>query len=135
MKWINVLGMTLQFVSFWFAAPEILGEEKLKHYEDKIKYYISNLPTLLFGVPAIVLIGILLSSSEADKGEIPAPLIFVILAIVFRSKLKARFEAKLIQPLLDRLIESEDKRQDYLRLAAIFFTSGFLMSVIATILN
>lgn len=134
MKWINVLGMTLQFVSFWFAAPEILGEEKLKHYEEKLKHYISNLPTLLFGIPGIILIGTLLSS-ENDAGEIPAPVIFIILAIVFRKKLQARFEAKLIKPFLDKLIESEDKRQNYLRIAAMLFTGGFILSVIAAILG
>ena len=134
MKWINVLGMTLQFVSFWFAAPEILGKEKLKQYKDKIKHYISNIPSLLFGIPGIILIGILISS-DSDKGEIPAPVLFVILAIVFRGRLKTRFEEKVIKPLMDRLIESEDERQDYLRLAAMFFTSGFLLSIIATILS
>lgn len=134
MKWINVLGMTLQFISFWFAAPEILGEEKLKHYEEKLKHYISNLPTLIFGVPGIILIGTLLSS-DSDKSEIPAPVIFIILAIVFRKKLQAKLEAKVIKPFLDRLIESEDKRQDYLRIAAMLFTAGFVCSIVAAILG
>jgi len=26
MKWVNRLGILLEFLSFWFAAPEILGE-------------------------------------------------------------------------------------------------------------
>jgi len=28
--WVNRVGIVLEFLSFWFAAPEILGEEPMK---------------------------------------------------------------------------------------------------------
>ncbi|MCU0392878.1 MAG: hypothetical protein MUE81_17350 [Thermoflexibacter sp.] len=134
MKWLNVLGMTLQFFSFWFAAPEILGEDKLKHYEEKIKKYISNLPTLIFGVPSLILLFVFLSSNKAIESG-GTGVFLLILAVIFRKKIRIKFEEKIMQPLLDKLIESEDKRQDYLRIASILFTAGFILSIVATILS
>jgi hypothetical protein len=28
--WVTRVGIVLEFLSFWFAAPEILGEERLE---------------------------------------------------------------------------------------------------------
>ncbi len=135
MKWINILGMTLQFFSFWFAAPEILGEEKLKHYENKIKRYLSNIPTLVFGVPSIILIFAFIGSDGKSSGNAESSVLLLILAIIFRKGLKRRFEEKIMKPFLDTLIESDDKRQDYLRIAAALFTAGFLCSAMAALLS
>ncbi len=30
MEWINRVGLMFEFLSFWFAAPEILGEKRLR---------------------------------------------------------------------------------------------------------
>ena len=35
MAWLNRVGMILEFISFWFAAPEILGETRLLKIEQK----------------------------------------------------------------------------------------------------
>jgi hypothetical protein len=135
MRWLNILGMTLQFFSFWFAAPEILGEEKLKHYENKIKRYLSNLPTLIFGVPSIILIFIFFGSGGKSSGSGEFSIVLLILAFIFRNRLKKRFEEKVMKPFLDTLIENDDKRQNYLRIAAALFTAGFICSIMATALN
>lgn len=37
MEWVNRLGLVLEFLSFWFAAPEILGEERLRALEQRIE--------------------------------------------------------------------------------------------------
>jgi hypothetical protein len=33
--WVNRVGILLEFLSFWFAAPEILGEKRLRVLERK----------------------------------------------------------------------------------------------------
>lgn len=33
MAWLNRIGIILEFLSFWLAAPEILGEERLRALE------------------------------------------------------------------------------------------------------
>lgn len=35
--WVNRLGIVLEFLSFWFAAPEILGEERLRALERRVE--------------------------------------------------------------------------------------------------
>ncbi len=129
MKWINILGMTLQFISFWFAAPEILGEEKLKHYEEKIKKYLSNIPTFLFGVPSIVFAFIFFMSG--NKGNGGMAVFLMVITIIFRNKIQKQFAERAMKPFLDSLIASDDRRQDYLRLAGLLFTAGFFCTVLA----
>ena len=36
-SWVNRVGILLEFLSFWLAAPEILGEERLRVLEWKVK--------------------------------------------------------------------------------------------------
>jgi len=33
LSWCNRIGMLLGFISFWLAAPEFIGEERLKSWE------------------------------------------------------------------------------------------------------
>jgi len=35
--WVNRRGIVLEFLSFWFAAPEILGEERLRGLERRVE--------------------------------------------------------------------------------------------------
>ena len=37
MKWLNCLGIVLEYCSFWFAAPELLGEERLSALENSLE--------------------------------------------------------------------------------------------------
>jgi len=46
--WVSRVGILLEFLSFWFAAPEILGEERLKALERRAEWGISRLPYLMF---------------------------------------------------------------------------------------
>ena len=60
--WINRLGIVLEFLSFWLAAPEILGEERLRGLERRLEEGLRMLPkvarvavvVLAVGVAAIV---------------------------------------------------------------------------------
>lgn len=35
--WLNCLGIVLEYLSFWFAAPELLGEERLSALENSLE--------------------------------------------------------------------------------------------------
>ena len=52
MKWINALGLILQFLSFWLAAPELLGETTLKRFEAGLRKFISSIPIIIFSIIA-----------------------------------------------------------------------------------
>ena len=42
--WVNRVGIVLEFLSFWLAAPEILGEERLRALERRLERGIKQLP-------------------------------------------------------------------------------------------
>lgn len=48
-KWINIIGLVLQFIPFWLAAPELLGVDALKRFNERFADIISSLSGLLFG--------------------------------------------------------------------------------------
>ena len=45
--WVNRVGIALEFLSFWFAAPEILGKRRLRAMERKVERVIRALPLAL----------------------------------------------------------------------------------------
>ena len=47
MKWLGILGLTFQFLAFWFAAPELLGESALQRFQSSLKKVLSVLPILI----------------------------------------------------------------------------------------
>lgn len=47
MEWINRLGLVFEFLSFWFAAPEILGEKRLRTLERRLERGLRALPRIL----------------------------------------------------------------------------------------
>jgi hypothetical protein len=135
MKLLNISGMLLQFFAFWFAAPELLGVEKLKQWEDKIKTFASKIPTIALGVPGIILLAVFLTS-DSNKGGFPYSLPLVLLALFsLRKKLQTHIQERVIGPFFDNLLESDDARHKYLRYGAFLFTIGFFLSLMAAVLG
>ncbi len=54
MDWLHRVGMILNFLSFWFAAPELLGEDRMKKWEG-------------YGVERVVRVRCLLASSMVNE--------------------------------------------------------------------
>ena len=48
MKWLNLLSVVLQFLAFWLVAPEFIGEEGLKKFEDLILKFVDQIPNDIF---------------------------------------------------------------------------------------
>ena len=53
--WVNRVGIVLEFLSFWLAAPEILGEERLRALERRVEKGIMKLPMILLLAVGLVL--------------------------------------------------------------------------------
>jgi hypothetical protein len=45
--WVNRVGIVLQFLSFWFVGPEVLGEERLRVLELRIEHGIRVLSSYI----------------------------------------------------------------------------------------
>ena len=52
--WVNRVGIMLEFLSFWLAAPEILGEERLRKLERRLEGGIRVLPLMASCVAIVV---------------------------------------------------------------------------------
>ncbi len=49
MKWFAIAGLIMQFVAFWLAAPELLGVDALKRFENGLVKLLSRLPGYTIG--------------------------------------------------------------------------------------
>ena len=152
MKWINVIGLIFQFISFWFAAPELLGSSTLKRFE-------SFLHKLIAKAPLIILIAIILSygltffisgiykayqsqTTGISKSEMYNYFIILgigtflyILLMIFYKRIKTWLDVKFATPLLKNLIENNHARSIALIIGAILFTLGFIMQLVALLLS
>lgn len=43
MEWLNRIGIILNFLSFWFVAPDIIGEARLKAWERNLEKAIGEI--------------------------------------------------------------------------------------------
>lgn len=150
MKWVNALGLSLQFISFWFAAPELLGEQTLKRMEAGLKKLIAKIPVivvLLFCCGYGLSFGILgvVKGIKASKEGIAAHEYYSFIAVlalstmaymVFLFKYKAInhwLETRIAQPLTQQLIHNNETRKNALLIGAVLFSVGFLLQLAVVI--
>ncbi|MBD78905.1 MAG: hypothetical protein CL840_08295 [Crocinitomicaceae bacterium] len=146
MKWINALGLLMQFIAFWLAAPELLGKETLQRFELGLRKFISYIPILIL---MMVVLGFAISVSiwgtikglnASEQGVTENEMInyYIILGVCFAiygvflfffKKIRNWLEVKLAQPLISGLIVNNHIRSTSLILGAILFTIGFLLQL------
>lgn len=146
MKWLNILGMVLQFLSFWCAAPELLGEATMKRLENGMTRFVARIPVILvFGcmmgyAVAAGLFGVYegITAARGEEPPVNSRYYFLFVGIVmvvyltfmvFYKKILAFLERTLAQPLVHRLVASADARRKLLVLGALLLTAGFLLQL------
>lgn len=137
MDWIkiaSIVSISLQFISFWFAAPEVLGSKWLQKAEAIIRKVIKTIPGFLMLILGAI-IGVLTPKALSGfnlKLLIPLILLFLV-TIIFSKKLQKMLDEKISVPLLNRLIINQSFRFSLLKTAAILFTLGFIIQIITII--
>jgi hypothetical protein len=63
--WLNRIGIILGFFSFWFAAPEFIGEKRLKSWEESLAKLTGKIPILTAGFFALLGYMILLAAGTS----------------------------------------------------------------------
>lgn len=152
MKWINALGLILQFLSFWLAAPELLGETTLKRFETGLRKFIAALPVLVFTLIALgygLYFGIsgTLKGIRARQEGVPdqdflpfmlsmaiATILYFILVFKYK-KFISWIDLKYAKPITEALINNNQSRKNALIVGAIIFTVGFLMQLFVIVLD
>lgn len=151
MKWVNIIGLFLQFLSFWFAAPELLGADTLKRFENGLIKAISRLPAIFLGVVGLVL-GITLGIYGAYQGItasqengtnfirsiaiiLSISFVYLIYMLFFYKKVQNKIELVFATPMIHKLINNNESRKLYLIIGAILFTIGFLCQLVVLLLS
>jgi hypothetical protein len=152
MDWVNRIGMVLEFVSFWLAAPEILGKQRLLMVENRIRKMLHFLPRLSTPVIAILLVVMplvcigefyLMRTGQIQRSAygptITAPKdgmyygVFYIIFPLFLLLTGVYFLVDKIGPaLLHSLADDKRYRHRALIVGATFFTLGFILQIITT---
>jgi len=152
MKWLNAIAMLFQFISFWLAAPEIIGDKGLKRMQDMIKNLLSNLSviilsTLILGYTLYFTINGIITGMEASEtgitsGELieyyitlfVAMLIYVVFMIRIKP-IKLWIDNNISMPLVEKYIHNDRLRRNSLFGGAFLFTAGFLIQFIIILME
>ena len=137
MDWIkiaSIASISLQFISFWFAAPEVLGSEWLQKAEAIIRKGIKTIPTILMFILGAIIGVITPKTIDEFNLKILIPLVLIlILILIFSKKIQKILDEKISVPLLNKLIINQNFRFSLLKTAAILFTLGFILQIITII--
>lgn len=151
MKWINAIGLVLQFVAFWLAAPELLGESALKRFRNGLETFLARLPMAIFIVVVLgfsfgfgglgIWKGLKAAESGMEAGEMTR--FYILLGVgmmvyfvflIFSKKIMRWISEKFSKPLVQKLIQEDRMRKNSLIIGAILFTAGFLFQLAATLI-
>ena len=139
-KVLNLLGVVLEFVSFWFAAPEILGEERLRALERRVERGIVLLLIAMVIMTSLAgMIGLggqllaLLMGEEAmeDWGWVGG----IALMAGMGMWLVVMYEQRVLPRLLQVLADDTRIRQRSLAVGAVLFMIAFLCQFTAALLD
>jgi len=152
MKWLNALGMFFQFISFWLAAPELIGDAGLKRLNSFLKKLVSNLSIILLTILILgyalffsingILRGIRASEFGLSYEEISRYYInfaigtvFYIVFLIKFKKIKLWLDLKIAIPLVNKFTYNDNFRKNSLIAGALLFTFGFLIQFILVLLQ
>jgi hypothetical protein len=152
LKWINIIGLCLQFAAFWLAAPELLGESTLKRFEKGLKKMVASIPTILLLVVMSVyggyfmyegLTGIIASQDggleESDMISYFIKLgVFSLIYMLYMftyKRISDQIKKHISEPLIHKLINNNQSRKNALIVGAIVFSAGFFLQLVAAIFN
>jgi purine-cytosine permease-like protein len=133
-KIISILSIALQFISFWLAAPEVLGSEWLKKTESLIRKGILAIPNIVLSVLGVIVGYSFMEGLENLNYYILVPaILMLILSVVFAKKIKKILDLNITVPILKKLIINDSFRFTLLKTAAMLFTLGFVLQIITII--
>lgn len=144
MKWLNAFGLLLQFLSFWFAAPELLGDSFLKRMQGGLKTFITKFSLVILLIVVLgygltfsflgIIKGMKASENPISQNEMIqyyivfgfATIAYMIFILNYK-KIKTWLDVRVAGPLIEKLILNPDLRKNALISGAILFTLGFLI--------
>lgn len=139
---INRIGMVVGFFSFWLAAPEVLGENRLRALETflnnwGLKALHKRIKSAIFFVMVslnILAALLLFLSSSLSVGTIVVIFVYnSVLSFIWGGRITAKTSDILVY-YIDHIASAERTKQRALVISAILFTTSFLLQYLATYL-
>ncbi len=147
-KWITVAGLCMQFVAFWLAAPELLGVDALKRFENGLVKLLSRLPGYTIGFIGFatgVSLGVygMMVGMKGDAALVKEAMIwigvvfllYIMFVIFFYKRLQNYLKRNVAEPLIQNLITNNQTRKTALVAGAVLFSLGFVCQVVSIIIS
>lgn len=141
--WLNRVGLVFDFMAFWFAAPEILGVDRLRAIENKLEQGLQRLPIVvyLFSFVAYIVISNLTKSQLSLMPNTTSIILqilslwFVVASIVY-GLLYFPAEFTRDKPLPDNMLEmiQQSNWPPLFQIIGSIIITGFLPSFLVTII-
>jgi hypothetical protein len=131
---LNRIGLVLGFASFWFAAPEFIGEDRLRMWETTLASGLLKVPLLLqiaISLITLALIGFAIFGGH-ETGHIlhePPFILVIVLDILF---VMQSFIERRLNRIVHWLANDSRRRQRALLIGAALFTMSSLLQFVAT---
>ena len=153
-EWVvmfNRVGLILNFLSFWFIAPEILGEERLRRidrwFESVVKGIVETTGCLTTFIGMVVLgsigygllfYGLVSNPPSIMEGCVEIVAIFIIVVIIaalVEGGLKKLYQrvTSFAELALRRLADNSKTRQRSMILGAVIFVVGTIFQLLGTL--
>lgn len=137
--------MLLQYVAFFFAVPELLGDSRLKllnKWITNIVFYIPKITIAVLSTFVGILMGIWGSYIGVNNNYLYVKLFYsvvilsvvlVIILSIFQKKIIAFLNNRIAIPLATKLTENSDYRLAALKYAALLYSLGLLILIFTII--
>jgi len=132
--WLNRIGIILGFLSFWFAAPEFLGEERLKDGEWRLSKLLaehgSNVVMVLGSTGAAI--AAVATLFFCKPGEIWTNLAKFLGAAFLAAAILVFLVTAVLRKLISALANSDRARMNSLIVAAVLLTVSTIIQLALT---
>ncbi len=141
MQWIDRVGLLLNFLAFCFAAPELLGEQRLKAWRRQLERWSMAIVILVwFLLLSFLWVGF--SDLIPDEMVDMMPTIWLISTTTVLSVASALplivpggVLSRIVRPMMQQLADDAQARQRSLAAGAILFVLGFVSQLAASFLQ
>jgi len=152
MKWLNALSILLQFISFWLAAPELIGDVSLKRLNAFLQKFVSNISMIILTLLILgfslwmgingILKGLEYSKSGMSSEDLISQLtilgvacgVYLVFMIYFK-RIKLWLDKRVSIPLVNKFTYSDSFRRNSLLVGALLFTFGFLIQFVIILIQ
>lgn len=130
---LDRLGLTFQFLSFWFVAPEFLGENRMKVAGKMLADFLSTSIFLTVTIAVLALAWVLAFREGLHWfHQLSLALAFSSLILIPKFLFYRRVKKVWVPKLIHHLTSDRHFRRGFLLIGGVLFTLGFVLQILGT---